>query len=51
MHFLNSGSDFLASYLSRVLSMVMRTKKSKKAVQAAKAYHDGRSRNAYYVVE
>ena len=36
MHFLNSGSDFLVSYLARVLSMAMRAKKSKKAVEAAK---------------
>ena len=27
--------------------MAMRAKKSKKAVEAAKAYRDGRSRNAY----
>ena len=27
--------------------MVMRTKKFKDVVQAAEAYHDGRSRNAY----
>ena len=45
--FLNSGSDFLASYLARVLSMAMRAKKSKKAVETAEAYRDGRSRNAY----
>ena len=44
VHFLNSGS---VSYLARVLSMVMRAKKSKKAVETAEAYHDGRSRNAY----
>ena len=45
--FFNSGSDFLVSYLARVLSMAMRAKKSKKAVEAAKAYRDGRARNAY----
>ena len=27
--------------------MAMRAKKSKKAVEAAEVYHDGRSRNAY----
>ena len=33
--FLNSGSDFLVSYFARVLSMSMRAKKSKKAVEVA----------------
>ena len=47
MHFLNSGSDFLVSYLARVLSMSMRAKKSKKAVEASEAYRDGKARNAY----
>ena len=39
VHFLNSGSDSLVGYLARVLSM---TKKSKKAVEAAEAYHYGK---------
>ena len=45
--FLNSDSDFLVSYLARVLSLIMRAKKSKKTVEAASAYRDGRFRNAY----
>ena len=38
-------NDFLVSYLARILSMT--DKKSKKAVEAAEAYHYGRSSDAY----